>query len=162
MADSTVADSTRWLDADEMAAWRGYIDTLAPLHHRFEADLAEFGLTVGDYEVLVWLSEVDEHQLRMCDLAAQLRITPSGLTRRLDGLVRNGLVRRQASADDKRVMMAVLTERGHELLVRAAPSHLDSVRRHFIDLLSQHEVAALGSAFAKVRAALAAGQDACS
>lgn len=155
-------ESTRWLDTNEMAAWRGYVDTLAPLHHRFEADLAEYGLTLGDYEVLVWLSEKDEHQLRMCDLATKLRITPSGLTRRLDGLVRNGLVRREPAADDKRVMMAVLTESGHDLLVRAAPAHLDSVRRHFIDLLSQREIAALASAFAKVRASLTASQDSCS
>lgn len=155
-------ETTRWLDANEMAAWRGYIDTLAPLSHRFEADLAEFGLTVGDYEVLVWLTENDEHQLRMCDLATKLRITPSGLTRRLDGLVRNGLVRREPSAADKRVMMAVLTDSGRELLERAAPSHVDSVRRNFIDLLSQREIAALASAFAKVRAALATSQDSCS
>lgn len=152
-------ETTRWLDANEMAAWRGYIDTLAPLSHRFEADLAEFGLTVGDYEVLVWLTENDEHQLRMCDLATKLRITPSGLTRRLDGLVRNGLVRREPSAADKRVMMAVLTDSGRELLERAAPNHVDSVRRNFIDLLSQREIAALASAFAKVRAALATSQD---
>lgn len=145
-----------------MRAWRGYIDTLGPLHHQFEADLAEFGLTVGDYEVLVWLSENDERRMRMCDLAAKLRITPSGLTRRLDGLVRNGLVAREPSEADKRVMIAALTEKGYDLLVRAAPTHVESVRRRFIDLLSRREVDALASAFAKVRGALASEQDALS
>ena len=95
-------------------------------------------------------------------MATKLRITPRGLTRRLDGRVRNGLVRREPSAADKRVMMAAVTDSGRALLERAAPSHVDSVRRNFIVLLSKHEIAALASAFAKVREALAADQNSCS
>ncbi|MGD9999253.1 MAG: MarR family winged helix-turn-helix transcriptional regulator [Ilumatobacteraceae bacterium] len=145
----------RWLDADEMAAWRNYVDTVGALNQALEADLQEFGLTIGDYEVLVRLSEAPERSMRMCDLAAQLRLSPSGLTRRLDGLVRTGVVARSPSADDRRVMLAVLTDEGHALLERAAPRHVDSVRRHFIDLLSPAEVKAFGSAFGKVRTAIA-------
>ena len=159
MGRSTTPD-TRWLDADEMAAWRAYIDSNIPLQHALEADLTPFGLTSGDYEVLVRLSEQDDRRLRMCDLAGQLGLSPSGLTRRLDGLVRNGLVGREPSADDRRVMLAVLTTKGYGLLVEAAPHHVDSVRRRFIDLLTRREIEAIGSAFAKVRAALLAEQDA--
>lgn len=153
---------TRWLDADEMRAWRAYVDSNIPLQHVLEADIAPFGLTGGDYEVLVRLSEQDDRRLRMCDLAGQLGLSPSGLTRRLDGLVRNGLVGREPSPDDRRVMLAVLTAEGYALLEEAAPHHVDGVRRHFIDLLTRREIEAIGSAFTKVRAALLAEQDAAS
>ncbi len=137
-----------------MQAWRGYIDTVGPLAAALEADLAQFGLTNGDYEVLAWLSEADDEQMRMCDLAERLRLSPSGLTRRLDGLVSGGLVERAPSVADRRVMMAQLTRRGRRLIETAAPDHVDSVRRHLIDLLTPAEIAALGSAFDKVRAHL--------
>ena len=156
------APETGWLDPDEMVAWRAYIDSITPLQHLLEADISEFGLTNGDYEVLVRLSEQPDHRLRMCDLAARLGLSPSGLTRRLDGLVRNGLVGREPSPDDRRVMLAVLTPEGYGLLVEAAPQHVDSVRRHFIGLLTRREIEAIGSAFTKVRAALLAEQDAAS
>ena len=74
-------------------------------------DLVPFGLTMGDYEVLVRLSEAEDQRLRMCDLATALQLSPSGLTRRLDGLVKTGLVERIASPTDRRVMFAALTHR---------------------------------------------------
>lgn len=149
----------RWLDSDEMAAWRNYVDCVHSLELALESDIADFGITMGDYEVLVRLSEVDDHRMRMCDLAGQLRLSPSGLTRRLDGLVKSGLVSREPSGDDRRVMLAVLTDEGYRLLERAAPHHVAGVRAHFLDLLTAAEVKALGSAFGKVRAALAARQN---
>ena len=152
--------ATRWLDPVEMAAWRTYIDTVHELTQALEADVTPFGLTMGDYEVLVRLSEQQDRRLRMCDLAAQLRLSPSGLTRRLDGLVKAGLVGRQPSDEDRRVMLAVLTDEGYDRLVEAAPAHVQGVRRHFLDLLTRDEIMALSSAFAKVRDALAEQQDA--
>lgn len=157
---TATAPAVRWLDPDEASAWRNYIDCVGALNQVLEADLTPFGLTTGDYEVLVRLSEAPDHRLRMCDLAGQLRLSPSGLTRRLDGLVKNGVVDRTPSEDDRRVMLAVLTDQGYELLQRAAPHHVASVRHHFIDRLTPAEVRALGSAFTKVGAALAARQTA--
>jgi DNA-binding MarR family transcriptional regulator len=158
----TSAPAVRWLDPDEMSAWRNYVDCIGALNQVLEADLTSFGLTMGDYEVLVRLSEAPDHRLRMCDLAGQLRLSPSGLTRRLDGLVKNGVVDRKPSEDDRRVMLAVLTEQGYGLLEQAAPHHVGGVRQHFIDRLTPAEVRALGSAFAKVGAALVARQTAAS
>ena len=143
--------ATRWLDSVEMRAWRNYVDSVNSLQHALEADVAPFGLTMGDYEVLVRLSERPERRQRMCDLAAELRLSPSGLTRRLDGLVRNGLVSREPSHDDRRVMLAALTDQGYDLLVAAAQSHVEGVRRHFIDRMTRDEVSTVASAFAKVR-----------
>lgn len=150
-APKGAATAPRWLSPIEMEAWRNYVDSVYALQQALEDDVAPFGLTMGDYEVLVRLSERPQRQLRMCDLASELRLSPSGLTRRLDGLVRAGLVSREPSHDDRRVMLAVLTDAGYELLVQAAPHHVEGVRRHFIDLLDPDEVAALASAFGKVR-----------
>lgn len=141
----------RWLDEVEMRAWRSYVDTIGPLAALLEADLAPHGLTNGDYEVLVWLSDAVDEQMRMCDLAERLRLSPSGLTRRLDGLVSAGLVAREPSRDDRRVMLAHLTPAGRTRLERAAPDHVRSVRRHLIDLLTTDELEHLGRAFDKVR-----------
>jgi len=137
-----------------MKAWIGYIDSLGKLQALLEADLAPHGLTMGDYEVLVRLSESTKRQMRMCDLARDLRLSPSGLTRRLDGLVRGGLVRRESSEHDRRVMLATLTPRGLDVLTKAAPDHVAAVRRHFLDHLDRDDIRVVGTVFDKVRTAL--------
>ncbi len=145
---------TRWLTAQEMRAWRDFIETQDDLLNAIEADLAAIGLTLGDYQVLVYLSEADERRMRMTDLADVLQLSPSGLTRRLDGLVRDGLVCREGSEDDRRVMLAVLTDDGFRRLADAAPAHVASVRARLIDLLEPAELDALATIFTKVRTAL--------
>lgn len=144
----------RWLDDTEMTAWRRYIETVGDLAAAIEADLAPHGLSAGDYQVLVFLSEVDEHQMRMCDLAERLRLSPSGLTRRLDGLVRAGLVRRAPAVDDRRVMLAVLTDAGLARLQTAAPDHVESVRRHLFDHLDRRQVEAMADLFTTIERSL--------
>ena len=150
--------SPRWLDDDEMRAWRAYIETTSRVAAALEADLATHGLTLGDYEVLAVLSEAPEQQMRMCDLAEALRLSASGLTRRLDGLVRSGVVERRACASDRRVMHAGITPAGMRLLKRVAPLHVESVRRHLLDPLDRRDIRAMGEIFEKVRAGLLAEQ----
>lgn len=145
---------TNWLSPAEMAAWRTYIETYADLNAAIERDLAPHDLTLGDYQVLVYLSEADGHSMRMCDLADRLQLSPSGLTRRLDGLVKAGLVTRVPSTEDRRVMMAQLTEAGFASLREAAPDHVDSVRRHIFDHLDDQQVAAMASIFTAISAGL--------
>jgi DNA-binding MarR family transcriptional regulator len=144
----------RWLDDEEMAAWRSYIETVVDLNAALEGDLAPHGLTLGDYQVLVHLSEAPDHEMRMCDLATLLQLSPSGLTRRLDGLVRMGVVERRPSDVDRRVMLAVLTEHGWSYLEKVAPDHVASVRRHIIDLLSPEDMEAMARIFRTIAAAL--------
>jgi DNA-binding MarR family transcriptional regulator len=141
-----------WLDDEEMRAWRGMVEVVADVQASLEAELHEgFGINEGDYGVLVNLSEAPDRRLRMCDLAMQLHLSPSGLTRRLDGLVRQGLVTREPSAQDRRVTLAVLTDAGFAKLEAAAPVHVDGVRRHFIGNLSRTQIRQLGAAFDAVR-----------
>lgn len=137
----------RWLNTREMRAWRGYIETIGDLQNALESDLSDVGLAVGDYQVLVYLSEREDERMRMCDLATMLHLSPSGLTRRLDGLVRMGAVAREPSPEDRRATLAVLTPSGRRLLEKVAPRHVMSVRKHFIDALTPQQLDVLGDVF---------------
>jgi DNA-binding MarR family transcriptional regulator len=140
---------TDWLDETEMRAWRGFIELSGMVQAELEHDLlTQHGLSAGDYGVLVNLSEAPDRRLRMCDLAHLLHLSPSGLTRRLDGLVKGGFVERQPAPDDRRAILAVLTDAGMAKLQAAAPDHVDSVRRHLLDRLSRTQITQLGTIMA--------------
>ncbi len=160
MAETAV----RWLDETELQAWRALISTTTGLMATLDNELqAAHGLSVGDYEVLVILSEAPDHAMRMSDLASRLRLSPSGATRRIDGLVRSGFVERQQCPSDRRGSYGVLTEAGQRKLEAAAPTHVEGVRRHFIDRLSDRQLANLAAALAHVEvdeSAAAGGCDA--
>ena len=150
--------ATQWLSPAEMAAWRTYIETTGDLMRAIEKDLAPFGLDRGDYQLLAMLSEAPDQRLRLCDLADSLRLTRSGLTRRMEGVLKKKLVARVQSEEDGRVAYAHITPKGFELLKTAAPKHLESVRRLMVDLLTPTEIKAVASAFGKISANLAAQQ----
>ena len=142
--------SPKWLNATEMTAWRAFITTSGDLIRTIEKDLERFGLDFGDYQLLVMLSEAPDHRLRMCDLADTLRLSRSGLTRRMQGVMKTKLVARTQSKEDARSAIAQLTPKGMALLKKAAPHHVGSVRRQMIDLLTDSEAKAIGSAFTKI------------
>ncbi len=146
--------AVNWLNNDEMLAWRSFIETSGDLMRAIERDLVPFGLDRGDYQLLAMLSEAPDGRLRLCDLADTLRLTPSGLTRRMEGVVKKRLVAKARSTEDKRVTYAHITPKGLELLRKAAPHHLRSVRSLMIDHLTAAEIKALGSAFTKIAAHL--------
>ena len=146
--------SPRWLSDAEMKAWRGFVTTSPDLMNAIERDLGVFGLDAGDYQLLAMLSEATDHRLKMCDLADTLRLSRSGLTRRMDGVVKAKYVERIQDKDDRRVSFAHLTTKGYEFLKKVAPLHLKDVRSRMIDLLNESEIKALGSAFAKINAHL--------
>jgi len=142
-----------WLDDREMLAWRGFIETVHDLLRALEGDLAADALTLGDYQVLVYLSEAIG-PMRMSDLAALLQLTPSGLTRRLDGLVGTGDVERVPDERDGRVMKARLTQAGRHRLATVAPHHVASVRARFLAPMADADIDAVGRAFMAMRGAL--------
>jgi len=146
--------SPKWLSDAEMKAWRGFVTTSPDLMNAIERDLGVFGLDAGDYQLLAMLSEAPDHRLKMCDLADTLRLSRSGLTRRMDGVVKAKYVVRIQDKDDRRVSFAHLTVKGYEFLKKVAPLHLKDVRSRMIDLLNESEIKAIGSAFAKINAHL--------
>ena len=140
----------KWLTPAEMKAWRGFISSSTDLVRAIEKDLEPFGLDGGDYQLLAMLSDAPGHRLKMCDLASVLRLSRSGLTRRMEGVVKAKYVARVRDETDGRAAFAQLTPKGFDLLKRAAPEHLKSVRRLMIDQLTEAEVKAIGSAFSKI------------
>ena len=152
--------ATDWLSDVEQNAWRNFIMSVHDLMTVLEGDLAPYGLTMGDYEVLVWLSEAEQNRMRMCDLAGALQLSPSGLTRRLDGMVRNGWVERASCDSDRRVMWAHLTPAGLTKMNEVAPVHVASVRNHVLTPLGHEGVVQLGEVFGRISDHLHAAQPA--
>ncbi|GAA3852014.1 MarR family winged helix-turn-helix transcriptional regulator [Streptomyces sedi] len=141
---------TRWLSDAEQRAWRTHLDVSRLLTHQLERDLQPFGLTMNDYEILVFLSEAEDQRMRMSDLAAATLQSKSRLSHQITRMEKAELVRREHCDSDKRGLFAVLTEQGWAVMRRVAPHHVESVRQHFIDLLSPEELDALRRALAPV------------
>lgn len=138
---------TRWLSEDEQRNWRAWLAASQLLNDRLSRDLQEqHGLTITDYEILVNLSEAPDRRLRMSELADATLASRSRLTHQIDRMVKAGLVARESCIDDRRGSFAVLTDEGWSALVAAAPDHVESVRRHLIDVLSSEEFSSLGTA----------------
>ena len=139
-----------WLNSVEMKAWRGFVNTSSDLLNLIARDLEPFGIDGGDYQLLAMLSEAPDQKLKMCDLAERLRLSRSGLTRRIDGVLKAKYVAQVRDNKDGRVVFAHLTKKGFDFIKKVAPHHLESVRRRMIDLLSVAELKAFGSGFEKI------------
>jgi len=128
----------------EIQVWVALLRAHASSTRRFNAQLvAEHGLTLNDYEVLLHLSHADGKRLRRVDLAERILLTPSGITRLLEGLERGGYVERASCASDARVTYAQLTDDGEAKLREAADAHVAGIREFFRDRFSREELLAL-------------------
>ena len=123
--------------------------------------LAEHGLTINDYEALLLLARADERRMKRVDLARRLLLTPSGVTRLLEGLESAGLVERTACATDLRVAYAQLTDSGAAKLEAASHAHVAAIRALFGEHLSEREATRLAELLAKLPG-VADSDDACS
>lgn len=130
--------------------WRAYIRLAKMLTRQLDRDLHPFGLTANDYEILVELSESPDCQLRMTELADRTAQSRSRLSHQVSRMEDRGLVCRQDCAGDKRGTFAVITQHGLATIERVTPSHVASVRRHFIDHLSPDEMAMIAACFTPV------------
>jgi DNA-binding MarR family transcriptional regulator len=141
------------LEAAELAAWRGMLKVHSALVKALDSELeAAHGLPLSSYEVLIYLRVAPGKRLRMAELADRTLLSRSGMTRLVDRLERDGLLRRDTCSSDARGCFAVLTERGEEVLAGARATHLSGVRRRFLAYLDSEDIAALGAAFNKVLA----------
>ena len=140
-----------WLTRDEQQAWRAWLSASRLLTDRLNRDLqARQGLTVADYEILVWLSEAPDRRLRMSELAERTLSSRSRLSHQIDRMEQAGLVARHVCTQDRRGSFAGLTDEGWNTLVAAAPAHVDSVREHLVDALTPEEFQSLGAACQKI------------
>jgi DNA-binding MarR family transcriptional regulator len=125
------------------------------------ADLQdEHGLTINDYEALLRLSRAEDGRMKRVDLARSLVLTPSGVTRLLEGLEDAGLVKRAACATDRRVTYAELTNAGRRKLEAASRSHVASVRTLLEEHLADDEIDTVAEILGKLPG-VADGDDSC-
>jgi len=128
----------------ETQTWVALLRAHASSIRRFNAELVgEHGLTLNDYEVLLHLSRADGRRLRRVDLAERVLLTPSGITRLLEGLERSGYVERASCDSDARVTYAQLTEDGLDKLRSAADVHVAGIRAKFAERYSDEELTVL-------------------
>jgi DNA-binding MarR family transcriptional regulator len=147
---------TRWLDADELAAWEGFLAVSAMLNRRVEQQLKEdAGLSHQQYEVLARLSVAPDGQLRMTDLAGVALTSKSGLTYQVAQLEKAGLVRRGSCPSDERGVVATLTDAGWKKLRATAPGHAGLVRDLFRDGMTDKQFAGFAAGIAALRERLA-------
>jgi DNA-binding MarR family transcriptional regulator len=112
--------------------------------------LASHGLTINDYGCLLLLSRADENGMRRIDLANDLQLSPSGITRLLDRLEEQGLVEKGECKSDARVSYAVLTDDGLTKLREAAPGHVEDIDRRLSAVLSDEEIQTLNELLGKL------------
>lgn len=131
--------------APEIAVWRAFLRAHAQLIRTLEAELEQAAdLPIASYDVLVQLAEAPDHRLRMTDLADRVLLSRSGLTRMIDRLEREELVRRKPVPDDARGMYAVLTRAGVDRLRSASHVHLPGIGAHFVQRFNRRELDRLG------------------
>lgn len=138
-----MTETTRWLSAEEQRAWQGFRRMTRTLDARLARELArDSGLSMQDYDVLSALTDAPHHRRSAKDLGAHLLWTPSRLSHHIDRMQRRELVRREPSAEG-RGNDIVLTSRGVDAIQTAAPDHVETVRRSFIDNLTPQDLAVL-------------------
>ena len=134
-------------------AWVSLLRSSSALTRTFNAQLvADHGLTINDYEVLLILARAPDRRLRRVDLAGHLLLTASGITRLLDGLERDGYVTKAQCKTDARVTYAVLTDEGLDKLRDAGKTHVAGIRELFESRFSEDELETLASLLARLPA----------
>lgn len=138
-----------------MAAWRAYRVSSILLEGQLHRELVDaHDITLADYEVLVRLAERPDHRMRMSVLAAEVASSKSRVSHQIARMERAGLVVRDNCSSDGRGVYAVLTDAGMAKLREAAPTHVDGVRRHMIDLTTDAQQATLAKVFERIGAML--------
>ena len=133
-----------------LQAWTSFLEAHASLMRQLESELEkETGLALADFDVLAQLARAGG-ELRMSDLANRALISRSGMTRRINRLVDEGLVTRGRAEKDARGVCVVLSEKGLARLAETAPVHLRGISKLFVEQLNDKELAVLERALSKV------------
>jgi DNA-binding MarR family transcriptional regulator len=145
-----------------LEAWVRLLRGHASLRRSLSAQLQEeHGLGISEYEALLLLARADGGLMRRVDLAEGLGLSPSGVTRLLDGLEAGGLVEKGTCESDLRVTYAVLTDTGRQRLERSSSSHLAAIASVFEERYAPDELATLAELLARLPGAAAADADEC-
>lgn len=138
--------------AAEAEAWGGLLATFARLDRAVDQDLQTHdGISHSEYEVLLRLSWAEGWRMRINDLAEASLLTRSGVSRLINRLEREGLVKRETAPEDRRGSYAVMTQAGHDAFRRALTRHVAFVRERFHSRLTEAELSTLASVWQKLR-----------
>jgi len=148
---SSTSDDVVDLSPLERDAWRGFLRVHACLLKQLDAELeAAHRLPLSSYEVLLRLAAAPERRMRMCDLAASVLLSRSGMSRLADRLERDGLIERCACAQDARGAFACLTDAGLALLDAARPTHRAGIRERFLAHFDEGELEQMRAFWARL------------
>jgi DNA-binding MarR family transcriptional regulator len=138
-------------DDPRLDAWRAFLFAHAQVRRQLERELqAEQGLSLAEYEVLLFLAYAPDRQRRMSELADLMVLSRSGATRLVDRLEGDGLVERVTCDTDRRGQWAHLTQDGYDRLRAASPTHLRGIAEHFLDRIPADELDALHATMDRV------------
>ena len=150
-----MSSEVRWLTAEEERVWRRWLTLNARLSAMLQKELHDdAGLSVSDYEVLVHLTDTPEGRVRVTDLARLLQWERSRVSHHVTRMESRHLVQRVECAEDGRGAFVVITAPGRAAIERAAPGHVNTVRRLFFDALSPEEIDAFAVVIDKAMARL--------
>ncbi|CAG6390857.1 MarR family transcriptional regulator [Streptomyces cocklensis] len=145
----------RPLDETEEVLVRALGEVMTGLPRVVDADMVrDARLPLSEYTALMLLSEAPRRRMRMSELAVAGNLSLSGMTRVVARLEKQGFIERARCEEDLRGWNAVLTDDGFARLEEAWPAHLASIRRHVLDKLAGHDLAALAAALRQVETRL--------
>lgn len=143
--------------ATKSAAWRSYFETTQLLTAELERRMkATSGMDIGDYNILLVLSESPDERLRLGGIARAISFGPNRLTYRLDALERRGWVRREPCPDDKRGLEAVLTDLGRAAFRKARVPHGRDIKELLLEHVTEEQAQTLLDVFGPLRERLTA------
>jgi len=145
-----------------LAPWRAFLLAHARVVRRLDEELrAEHDLTIGEYDALLTIAQAPDRRIRMRQLADEVILSKSGVTRLIDRLVDDGLVERSACLADARGAEAVLTDRGLARLRAASRTHLRGIDEHFLASIDRDDLAVIERTLSSVahRAGATTGAD---
>ena len=146
------------LDIAEQKSWQNFLDAALRLYGTLNRTLVDqHKLSLVDVRLLEILDNSETGAARMGDLAEQLMSLSSRVTRQIRRLEASGLVRRNASPDDGRGVLASITDRGRAVVAEAIGTYAKGVREHFLGPLSRPQMAAMGENSRRISAALKSG-----
>src|ERR1700753_10376 len=151
----STAAASPWLSPSQLRAWVAYMRVQLRMNYEINRQLRrDSGLSVSDYHVLDALSSAPEHKLQVSDLATLSAWERSRLSHHLRRLTDRGLTKRVQSTEDGRATDAVLTKRGLDALVEAAPGPALLVKKLFFEPLPDELVAPFTAALEHIQASL--------
>lgn len=154
----SVAREGSRLEGSALGAWRSYLQSHAGIVRELDAELiAQHGITVRDYEVLLYLAQSEDRKLPMSALSERTMLTRSGITRLIDGLVGQGWIERVSCDSDARVSYARLTENGYAKLRDAGCTHVKGIERLFLANFTSDELEQLAGLLGRLPGAMPGG-----